>query len=429
MRGTVRRSALAGLFLSVTVVGVALGAVTWQTQLPVPGYDNWSGREALARSSTSAAAYQQVIYSTNVINNVPVSDSGPYQPVLHRRLLEGTNTWSPAFRLTASGEHGDRGTIAAAGRWVVAAWVSIDSVDSYDPAGPRRLHWRANGNSGDPSAWGDTLVTGDVCTPGGCTPARIDRASMTVGTSNLLMAYTDGNTGEIILSSLSLPFQGGTGGPVATTTATNGAEGFAGEPSVARSGSLAVLAWRADNAGTIRAMISTNGGGTWGPPSTVATGAIGAPSADASGGRAAVSWVASNGIKLRIHAGSAWGTTRTAQTFGSTLTYKGGTAVAVDLVGGSSVGVAYTACRAAGCSTATGGAGIDVLWRESSNNGMSWFPARVLSNSATTNATYRRGEAPSVDWPLATQRSVLFTRSSHDRSTSRVLLARGNGTP
>jgi hypothetical protein len=436
MHRTSRRATLIAGLLSLVVVDAAFATVTWQAPLLVPGSSAWSGPGALARSVGTMAgtpfAYHQAVYTTDFIGGQPATDEGPFQGVYHRRLRDpqGANTWSSAFRFNPTDEHADRATAAATGRYVFAAWVSIGSVEHFNPAAPRILWLRWNDDHGDAADWEPRQSwSPDVCGAiSGCVGARPDRPSLAADGTRLFIAVTEGNTGDVRVWLATRPYDGGYYMVVGTTT-NKDAEGFRGLPSVGVAGTIVAAAWLADSAGTIKARVSMNNGIDWGPVTTVATGAKSAPSVDVRGSRIAVGWAAANGAKIRMRLGGTWQPTRTVSAFSPTGTYKAGNAVAIDLAGSATVGVAFTGCRRTDCATtATSTNGIDLLWRESTNNGSTWKVLQTLSNS-TTATSRRRSSAPSVVWSDLQHRAVLYSNSSHDRSYERVLLRRGAGAP
>jgi hypothetical protein len=421
--------------LSLVLAGEALAAVTWQSPAVLPGSFAWNSGQGLARTASTSSgvltAYLQAQYTTDYIGGVFASDSGPHMGVYHLRRSESSTSWSTPLRLNPADQHGSRGAIAAAGRWVYAAWASQESLESYDPGAGRALYLRYNTNHGRVAYWsGAVALSAPACPvpPGTCVEPRIDHPSLAAAGTRLYIAYTDGNTGRIILVSGTRPFEGFTAGPIGTTSALTD-EGYSGEPAVAAIGSTVAVAWRSNASGTIKARVSTDYGAHWQTAVTLGTGSVSGPQGHGLGSRLAFAWTTATGVLLKVRQSGTWQSTRTVATFSSTGTFKAGYGATVALVGTSAIGVAWANCRRSDCEAVSGSAnGVDLAWRESTTNGSAWKSTRTLANS-TANASRRRNDFPSIAWSNSGRRNVLYTASSFDRGYERVFLRIGTGAP
>lgn len=427
-------AALVGGGLAIAVAGTALAAVSWSSAA-LPPANAFNRGDGLARSRSTASgaltAYLQAQYTVDQFASGPAKDTGPFMGVYHSRRSDTVSdaTWSSRLRLNPTSQHGDRGAVAAAGRNVYVAWVSIESYEQFDPDAARALYMRANGNHGASASWGSTWqLAGPICqVPGDCDPPLVDAPSLAASGDVLLVAYTEGNEGKVTVVRGVYPFEGFTAGIIGTTTRQT-PEGLAAHPAVGLSPSTQAIAWLSDGSGTVRARVGPNGG-AWGNPVTLGSGATSPPHVSVVGGRVAVVWINAGGLRLRIWKAGSWQPTRTVSAFSSTGTFKAGYSPAVTLAGSSSVGIAWSDCRRGDCeAVANSTAGVDLAWRESTNDGASWLPKRTLVDSRSY-ANGRRNDHPTVVWSSTTRRNVLHTRSSFDHSYERLFLRTGVGTP
>lgn len=135
-------------------------------------------------------------------------------------------------------------------------------------------------------------------------------------------------------------------------------------------------------------------------------------------------------IKLRVINGAVPAAqVRTVQTFSADGMFKRGYRPSIAATGADGIAVAWTECRSTTCSVSAGStSGVDLAGRESTDGGVTWSPRFRLADS-TLDAKQRRNEDPSLVFGDATKRHVLWTASSADGSTSKLLLRTGSGTP
>jgi hypothetical protein len=120
----------------------------------------------------------------------------------------------------------------------------------------------------------------------------------------------------------------------------------------------------------------------------------------------------------RVWKDGSLGPPRQFQAFGGANPDLKGFEPAVALSGKSRIGVSYSVCLTIGCNEE---GGSDVQWRESLDNGATW-KARVVVGSHAASDTRRFNASPSILFPSATRRIVLFNANGLDsyRSLIRV---------
>lgn len=103
------------------------------------------------------------------------------------------------------------------------------------------------------------------------------------------------------------------------------------------------------------------------------------------------------------------------------------------LSGTTGLGLAWNACRKAGCATdESPAAGSDMVWRESTDDGLTWKSPFTLQTSTGTTATgmQRRVNAyASIVFASATKRVVVFDAYNGPFTKGSVLLRVGSGAP
>jgi hypothetical protein len=157
----------------------------------------------------------------------------------------------------------------------------------------------------------------------------------------------------------------------------------------------------------------------------------GPPRAAAAGSRIAFAIPAGGKIKARVWDGVTLSPERNAATF-PTTTYQGSYSVAVALGGTRSLGLAYSACRLAGCGyTESPDKGIDMVWRESTDSGTNWKKTFKLADSTGTSVTgrqHRLNQYASVVI-VGAKRFVIWDAFAGNYSKGSQLLRIGIGTP
>ena len=413
-------TALVGAMFVVTQT--ALAAVTWGTVYGVGPSFSWNDGGALARSTTASASYLHAVYASDVIGGVPAADGGPYASVFYTRSSTDGSTWGTAKRLNGSTTHAVSPVVINSGGEIIAAFVTLAHWDAYDPAEPRHIKVRFNTNHGASGSW-----TSGMFDPG---TVRVDRPALAAfGTRGFLMTYTNADNGDIIVVTCAGDMGAGgetgcTGGSVGTTTrlAANPDDGYEGLPVIATVGSARAVAWLKSDSGISAATTST---GSWSAPTTLTSQPADGLSAAATSGRFAFSWAENTGVKLKMRISGTWQPTRTVASVSPTGTYHNAYTTAVALASSSTVGVAFAACKRTDCQ-ATDTAGVDLRWRESSDNGATWSTAVTVA-AFTASSSRRYNDFPSVVMSSATKRYVMFNAASVTGSSYRVLIRVGTG--
>jgi len=405
---------------------VTLAAVTWSSPQGVGPTYSWNYGQALARTKSGTTNFLHTQYTTDFVNGMFVADNGPYLGVYYRRGNSSGTSWTSTKRLNGSAEHAANGALAASGPNVYVAYSVLSGIlDGWDPAAPRVPRVAINTNYGAGDAW-LTPVANFIQT-------RIDRPAVAAAGAWAYMVFTDADTGEIyVATNLGASTEGsgwGGSGTVGMTTrlADDPDEGYSGMPVIAAIGNKVMVAWIAGPSGGIRAVVSNDNGVTWSPEASISTAQAWDLAAAGDGSRMALTWANSTSIKVKVFSGSTWQTTRTVTTFSSGATYKVGYGPAVALTGNTRVGVAWSACTRSDCS---GGStkGVNLRWRESSDNGASWKSTVTLATYSASSSK-RFNDYPSVVMTSTPRRYVLYNTASSSFSTYKTILEVGSGTP
>ena len=401
------------------VTQTVMAAVTWASPQVVGTTHTYNEGMSLARSTTSTTSYLHSVYANTYPGGNPATDTGPYVGVYYSRGNSSGTTWGTAKRLNPNAQHASTPAIVANGKVLYAAYVVYGHWVDYDPAESRPITLRINSNHGGSSSWLDRIV--DV-------GERVDRPALAAwGSGGVAMVYTEAETGDIVLlkcGDLTTEASGCSAGVVGTTTrlAFDPEDGYAGLPVVATSGSTLAVAWLSGDSGiTVRTQASD----IWADPFGITTASADGLSAAAKGTRFAFSWAQNSGVKVRFWTGGVWKATHTVYPVTSTSTYKYVYTTAVALAGTSSVGVAYAACRRADCS-ASSTTGVDVRYRQSGDNAVSWGSASTVG-SYSAASTRRINDAPSLVMSSTTKRYVMYNTMSSGGGSYRVWLRVGTG--
>ena len=216
------------------VTQTAMAAVSWASPQVVGTTHTYNEGMSLVRTTTSTTSYLHSIYTNTFPGGDPASDSGPYVGVYYSRGNSSGTTWGTPKRLNPSDQHAVSASIIASGNNLYAAYVSIGSIDNYDPAENRPITVRINNSHGTASEWIDRTLDFN---------GRVDRPAMAAwGSGGVLVTFTDANTGDIMLltcGDLTGEASGCTAGSIGTTTrlANDEEDGYEGLPVVAASGS------------------------------------------------------------------------------------------------------------------------------------------------------------------------------------------------
>jgi hypothetical protein len=408
---------LSALLVVLLAGQTVLAAVSWSSPVFAGPRYGWNLGQGLARTVTSTSSYLHVQYS-----NDNVDPLGVY----YRQGNAGGTSWGTAKRLNPGGEHAERGAIAATGSKVYVAWTTGAHLDpDYDPSAARRLRVRVNTSHGASTAWLATRSIDNF--------TRVGRPAIAASAGRLYVVVTDADSGQVHLirnDGNNTSGGGWLGTHVGTTTRTSGVigDGYEGSPVVAAAGAVVMVAWVGSDAGTIKAKVSKDYGKTWpATASTLASGQVWDLSASAGGTRIGIAWARETGIRARLYTGGAWRTTRTVASFSPTATYKAGYGTAIALAGTGRVGVAFSACTRLDCS-AGATKGVNVRWRESTDNGARWRAAVTIASYAAGSAR-RINDFPSVVMTTKPKRFITYNTASPTFSTYRLMVEVGRGKP
>ena len=193
-------------------------------------------------------------------------------------------------RVNPADEPGEYGAIAAAGTSVYVAYLASDhDADDYDPDAPRQVRVRVNTDHGSSTAW---LANKTLNATG---RARIPAAAAAGAYG--YVAFTDWIAATSWLRRTTARTPKTTAGSRRRSGHAFVADedGYEGGPVIAAAGSLVLVAWIADDGGTLKTKISTDHGVTWPDTAlTLARSSSHGVSVAALGDRLAVAWTTSS---------------------------------------------------------------------------------------------------------------------------------------
>jgi hypothetical protein len=305
---------------------------------------------------------------------------------------------------------------------VYVVWSHLSKY-FYTPTDRRTLQFRSNANHGS-GAWSPIRSL--------TTTGRIDQPSVAASGTYVYIAYTNSATAAIkllISSDYGVHFHD-SGLAMADVTYDNG-YGFTGLPNVAAAGANVGMVWQSGNSFTASAWTSSDHASTKSDFELTSGDAAGPPRAAALGNRLAFAVPAATAIKAKVWNNGTLGPDLSVASFGAAETFKRTYTVDVALGGAASLGLAWTACRIANCSTTESPAkGNDMVWRESKDNGTTWKSPYTLQSSTGTSASgklHRANAYASALYLSATKRVVVFDSFNGDYSKGTVLLRLGGG--
>jgi hypothetical protein len=418
--GTVTLVALVAVLAGGAPAASAAGGIE-----AVSPHNAWTTGDGLARSST----HLQTAWTSDCPppKGRCATNNGPYMGVFWQRSR--STGWSSPERVSPKHVQAGRTGIAAAGSDVYVAWVSQTRYIDYKPSAARALSIRVSTDEGH--SWGQSVQL----SPGG---GRVDYPVVAASGSDAWVVWTNADSGDIRMASSAN--HGGTWATktIGSTTSGQGdAEGFHGYPAIGASGSNVAVAWIADGGGRQVALTSSTGGGEWSGSSvpTVLTanspadlthypGAHGAD--DSQSSRVALAYTTDQGVVTRVFDGSSLGPERTVagpwpdSTAGHR--YAGAFGPAVIPSGTSTLAVAWAACQDRSslndaCNTSNSQARVDILERESADNGATWSST---VNVGPSTKTARINEAPSLEFDGQTR--ILWLRRMSNYSSYRVVI-------
>jgi hypothetical protein len=402
----------------------AVAAVAWGPQRTVADWA-WSTGSSLAVTGSGATLVVHELSSSDFADGHFATDHGPYEGVFLSSSQDHGQSWSAPVRVSQPSKHADRGALAADGDHLYAVWVTRASYDHYSPSGRRVLYFRANTAAGGSNGWGSTVRLSK-------TKGRVDQASVAADGGRVYVVWTDANSGDVRLA---LSPDGGKTwkrsvlGKAKASDPTG--EGRIGLPSIAAAGANVGVSWLATPNGIVKARLSTNGGRAWHPPITLASsgGAAdeGSPSVAGVGDRLAFAWTTPSGVWVKTWSGGSWSASVQVATFAGTSIYSGGYDAAVSLTGTDGIGVAWSACRSAGCATTSALTRTNLLWSQSVDGGVTWSGASLVHGANTADQTINDGA--SIVWLDASTRLLSYAGSVSGLTTYRLYARVGSGTP
>jgi hypothetical protein len=390
MSKMVRRSAALAVVLVLAAAQSAFAAVSWGSQVNLPGTSAWNYSNSLDYTGTPGT-------SNFKLHEANVSDASLPEAIKYTNSTNGTS-WSKAKKISGA-QHAEGSSLAAAGSTVIVGWMTGYSY--YDPNGAaRRLQVNVSTNAG--GAWGGvqnlTGKTGHVDYP------IVAAASVGVHT-NVYAAWIDSDTCQVKFRQSTDNAAWSAPVTIGTTTAhlVNAAYGCSGDANIAAVGNLIAVAYVADDTGTLKvATINLNGdaarattAGNWGTSTLadkISLAQNGYPIASASPANTGVVTVAYNTDTAQRYVrynGTSVSTATTIYTNGTTggKTYAGGYSTAVEPAPGGGFVAMWAGCRDVGitnpCNYGSAKAKFDEL-EASSTNGTTWgAPVQVALSSRT----------------------------------------------
>ena len=399
--------------LIVPLQGTAMAppsGVTWGSAYAAGPAYTWNGGNALGRTVQSGTQRLHLAYATDRVNGTWAKDIGPYVGVYYVRSSSGSS-WTRPKRVSSSTQHAGRLALTAGGSRVYAAWVTVTRWHKFSPTAPRVLYVRVNTNHGASTSWRSAVRLTS-------TSGRVDYPAIAATGSDVYIAYTDANTGAVRLArshDRGVTWSKRSVGSTAISTS----QGKTGLPFVAASGSTVVVTWLSDVNGTVKARISTDRGGTWGTVQTVGGQSIGTPTAAVLGSRIAVAWTTPDDVVVRQRISGTWQPAKVIASLpaGEDPVPYG---AQVALSGTTRIGVAWSAEKSTPYYS-------ELKWAESANGGTVWFAAQTLAS--TSSSSRRANDLPSVLWPTASTRFVVWNGWTYGTYSYRLYLRKGSGAP
>jgi len=427
-----------GLALASGLIAVlapaSSAAISWSPQSDVPRAFSWNYGNALDFTGMPDDPSFR-------LTDVFVSDATLPQAAFATSSSDGVG-WSRPRRLSTTNVNAENPTVAAAGRRVVAGWMT--GLSPYDPMGAaRRVQVTISSDRG--STWGGPK---NLSPRGGAVDYPVVAASRTTfGPINLYAIWVDAETGKVIFRERSgaAPWS-----PPITLGATTWqrSTGFSGFANIAAVGDLITVAWIADGSGTVKARaidLSTSGSPSaaataseWGPRTTMSQplslAQHGYPVVAASPlvpGVVTIAWNTGKGQVFVQVTGETIGpdaTTIWKNGVAGAFTYRGGYATVVEPAPGGFVAM-WAACRDTSllrdCNVRSSEARVDLLSSTSADGSVFTDPVLV---SGAGKPTRRINDAPSL---VATTGDVFvqYNGSTPNRSAYDVFARVGTISP
>ena len=374
-----------------------------------PAYTSTDG-SALARSTPpSGGAFLHAVANAHRVGSTTVKDAGPYSPVLYLRSSNGGTTWTSGTRLNPTNQHGVWPGVASYGSYVYASWVKVPKVVNWTLNGRRQIWFRSNSHGGAGS-WGVAKAVTS-------SSSRVDFPTIAAAGANIYIAYTDADTGVVRVLVSKNRGSTWTAIKLGTSAATSDAGGHSGSPSVAVSGSTVIVAWVENNAGSVRARISTNGASSWGTATQITPTSKSYPSAAANGARVGVGWIGAE-PSVRVWGPGGWGPTRTVPGVDHVwLPVIYGPALV--LPGSTGVGLGFSGCIQH-CARIDSATLIESWYAESATDGANWYNGAPFGAAVASDLRHAT-DGLSVVVSGATTRDLLYTAWTPGTTTTRIV--------
>jgi hypothetical protein len=395
--------------VAALMVPMASASVSWtlNTQASYQGDNLWVNGEPMMTLSGDGTTLTQVFTSDYNLSsphwppyNCTPSKTGFNSGTWVSQSTDGGTTWSPRVRTSPATRYADRSTLAQDGSNLYLIYVTQKCYgENGTGSGPRQMFVRVSTDGG--ATWG----TAKALTP---KTGRVDYPWIAAANGVVLVAYTDANTGNVYVIRTTDGFSTMKKTKLGTTTATYsyyGPEGLYGFPSIGFDGTLGAITWTASNKGKIVTRTTTNGGASWAAVKTLATSGGNANGSASEGaavsGRVGVTWTSKTGVYYQEFNGT-WSAKWKAYTVAAP--YVGVSWAAPGLFGSGQVGLAFSACKVAGCNI-NSKANSDMVWVESTDGGANWSSPTVLSQQPLS---YNVNTYANVIWKDATTRYVIW---------------------
>jgi len=400
----------------------AWAASTWS---PVPGADkntgiastqySWNYGSSFAKRSGGGLA---LAYTSD--KGTASSDQSTYVR-LGTVAGDNTVTWAKPKLTSPKSMVADRTSLAAgSSNSVHAVYVKQNSYANYDVTKPRVAYVRS-------------LVGGTWQAPVQLSPSkgRVDYPIAAASGANVYIAYTNSNTGAVIMRR-STNSGASYGGNISlgTTTRDDG-EGLAAWPITCASGTNVAAVWM-DGTGDAKLSVSENSGTSF-TTTTINADNVGGndegwASCDAVGTRIGVTFNEDDGVHYaEYNTSSDTFTTALKNAFpfsgsGFAASYSG----TVALTGAGTVGLAMPLCVQNGCDYEANTTRISLRWLESSNNGGAFAAVESISNaSSALSGGKTLNDSPSALFYDADTRFVLYNGWTANYGNYRLYLAHG----
>lgn len=407
--------------IAALAVGVAAPTAWAATWTPTPNADkstgvasgqySWNYGSSFARLDNGDVA---MAYTSD--KGTTKSKQSTYARV--GSVSGGDVSWTKPVRSSKAAQITDRTSLATSGNNIHTVYVTQTSYGRYDPAKPRTAFIRSRVGG----SWNKQVKLSSG-------KGRVDYPIVAASGSNVYVAYTNSNSGQILMrrstndgSSFNSTKLG------KTTRDLGGGEGFEAWGITCASGSNVALAWLKGD-GTIKLSVSKDSGSSYSTKTINSNNAGGNDegwaACDATGDRIGVTWNENDGVYYaEYNTGSNSFTTARKNIYPfSGSAYAASYAGAPSLTGASTVGLAVPLCVQDGCDYESKQTRIDLKWLESSNNGSTFGSTESISNSSV--AGKYMNDSPSVLWYDSNTRMVLYNGWTANYTNYRLYLSVG----